>query len=94
MLWCPQVHFRDFLVWLTAFLVTCFAGVEMGLLASIVLSLMILVVETAFPHVATLGRIDKTNVYRYVLSQRDFDRHWLLGFSTGGNQAPISSCMI
>jgi SulP family sulfate permease len=59
-----RVHVRDFAVWLAAFVVTTFAGVEMGLLASICLSLLILILEVSFPHTALLGRLGKTNVYR------------------------------
>ncbi len=36
-----RVHFRDFIVWMVAFLVTCFAGVEIGLASSIGLSIVI-----------------------------------------------------
>lgn len=61
-----RIHVRDFLVWLVAFIITTFAGVEIGLLASIVLSLLILILETAFPHTALLGRVGKTAVYRCV----------------------------
>jgi MFS superfamily sulfate permease-like transporter len=55
---------RDFVVWLVAFIVTTFAGVELGLMSSIALSLLILVLESSFPHTAQLGRIGKSNVYR------------------------------
>lgn len=61
-----RVHVRDFVVWLVAFIITVFAGVEMGLMASIALSLLILILETAFPHTAVLGRVGKSNVYRCV----------------------------
>jgi len=59
-----KVHVRDFAVWLCAFLVTTFAGVEIGLMASIALSLLILILEVSFPHTAQLGQLGKTNVYR------------------------------
>jgi sulfate transporter 4 len=49
-----------------AFIVTTFAGVEYGLMSSIALSLLILVLESSFPHTAQLGRIGKSNVYRWV----------------------------
>lgn len=61
-----RVHVRDFLVWLVAFVITTFAGVEIGLLSSIALSIFILVLEVAFPRTAVLGRLGKTNVYRCV----------------------------
>jgi hypothetical protein len=59
-----QTHLRDFVVWLVAFIVTTFAGVELGLMSSIALSLLILVLESSFPHTAQLGHIGKSNVYR------------------------------
>lgn len=59
-----RVHVRDFAVWLVAFVITVFCGVELGLVASIALSLLILILETAFPHTALLGRLGNTNVYR------------------------------
>jgi MFS superfamily sulfate permease-like transporter len=64
MLFLLQTHLRDFIVWLVAFIVTTFAGVELGLMSSIALSLLILVLESSFPHTAQLGRIGKSNVYR------------------------------
>lgn len=39
-------------------------GVELGLLAAISLSLLLLIFESAFPRTATLGRIPKTTAYR------------------------------
>lgn len=65
---CLQTHLRDFFVWLVAFVVTTFAGVEYGLMSSIALSLLILVLESSFPHSAQLGRLGKSNVYRCVAS--------------------------
>lgn len=59
-----RVHVRDFAVWLVAFVITTFAGVEIGLMAAIALSILILVLEVAFPHTAVLGRLGKTQVYR------------------------------
>lgn len=65
LLWCVlQVHVRDFLVWLCAFIATCFAGIELGLAVSLGLSLIVIIFETAFPHAALLGRVQKTSVYR------------------------------
>lgn len=58
------MHVRDFAVWTTAFLVTTFAGVEIGLMASIALSLLIIVLEVSFPHTSQLGQLGKSNVYR------------------------------
>lgn len=91
-----KVHVRDFVVWLVAFIVTTFAGVEIGLVASILLSLLILILETAFPHASVLGRLGKTNVYR--CARRDAARSSAQGLLVSGNtyqcleSAPCSCC--
>jgi sulfate transporter 4 len=59
-----QTHLRDFLVWVTAFLCTLFLGVELGLGISIGLALLIVILESAFPHTAVLGQIERSAVYR------------------------------
>ena len=62
--WVWQVNKMDCLVWLAAFLGTMFAGVEIGLAISIGLAVLLVVMESAFPHTAILGRIPGTTVYR------------------------------
>lgn len=57
---------KDFAVWVTAFLVTIFTGVDYGLMASVGLALLIVIYESAFPHTAMLGRIPGTTVYRNI----------------------------
>jgi MFS superfamily sulfate permease-like transporter len=57
-----QTHLRDFAVWLVAFLATLFLGIELGLAAAIGLALLIVIFESAFPHTAVLGRVDRTTV--------------------------------
>ena len=61
-----RTHLRDFVVWLAAFLCTLFLGAELGLGISIGLALLIVVLESAFPHTAVLGRVERTTVYRNV----------------------------
>jgi hypothetical protein len=61
----PQTHLRDFVVWLAAFVCTLFLGAELGLAISIGLALLIVILETAFPHTAVLGQIERTTVYRW-----------------------------
>jgi len=56
----------EILVWLTAFIVTLFAGVEIGLLSSIILSVAVVFYKSAFPRIAILGRLPKTTLYRNV----------------------------
>jgi len=53
-------------VWLTAFICTLFLGAELGLGISIGLALMMVILESAFPHTAVLGQIERTTVYRCV----------------------------
>lgn len=59
-----KTHLRDFLVWLAAFLCTLFLGAELGLGISIGLALLIVILESAFPHTAVLGQLEKSTVYR------------------------------
>ena len=61
-----RTHLRDFVVWVAAFVCTLFLGAELGLGISIGLALLIVVLETAFPHTAVLGRVERTAVYRNV----------------------------
>jgi sulfate transporter 4 len=59
-----QTNLRDFFVFAVAIICTLFTGIEMGLFVSIVLALLIVIFESAFPHTAMLGRIERTTVYR------------------------------
>jgi MFS superfamily sulfate permease-like transporter len=52
-------------VWITAFICTLFLGIELGLAISIALALLIVIMESAFPHSAVLGRVDHSTVYRW-----------------------------
>lgn len=51
-------------MWLVAFICTCFLGIELGLGISIGLALLIVVFESAFPHMAVLGQVNDSTVYR------------------------------
>eukprot|EP00775_Hariotina_reticulata_P008330 gene8330-8515_t len=61
-----KTHLRDFMVWLVAFVCTLFLGIELGLAMAIGLAILIVVFESAFPHTAVLGRVDRTSVYRNI----------------------------
>jgi sulfate transporter 4 len=61
-----RTHLRDFFMWLAAFIGTLFLGAELGLAISIGLALGIVILESAFPHTAVLGRVERTTVYRNV----------------------------
>lgn len=62
-----QVNKFDWLVFNAAWLGVMFAGVEKGLAIAIGLSVLIVLYKTGFPHLAVLGRLPGTTVYRYSL---------------------------
>jgi len=66
-----SVHKFDFFVWCAAFLGTMFLGVEIGLAIAVVLSLGIVLFESAYPHTAVLGRLLGTSTYRSVRQYPD-----------------------
>lgn len=61
-----KVHKFDFGVWMIAFLGTLFLGVELGLGIAVVLSLLLVIFESAYPHTAVLGRLPGTHQYRNI----------------------------
>ena len=61
-----NVHKFDFLVWTVSCLGTMFLGVEIGLIIAVVLSILIILFESAYPHTAVLGRLPGSTVYRNV----------------------------
>ena len=63
-----QINKFDWLVFNAAWLGVMFAGVEIGLAISIGLSVVIVLYKTGFPHMAVLGRLPGTTVYRSALA--------------------------
>jgi len=61
-----KVHKLDFVVWLVSFIGTMFLGVEIGLGIAVGLSLLLVLYESAYPHLPVLGRLPGTNVYRNI----------------------------
>jgi len=61
-----KVHKFDFLVWCISFLGTMFLGVEIGIGIAVCISLLLVLYESAYPHMAVLGRLNGTTVYRNV----------------------------
>lgn len=61
-----KINKFDWLVFNAAWLGVMFAGVEIGLAISIGLSVVIVLYKTGFPHLAVLGRLPSTTVYRNV----------------------------
>ncbi|CAN6442495.1 unnamed protein product [Victoria cruziana] len=64
LLW--HINKKDFLLWTIACLVTLFLGIEIGVLVGVVVSLAFVIHESANPHIAVLGRLPGTTIYRNV----------------------------
>eukprot|EP00897_Mesotaenium_endlicherianum_P001470 jgi/Mesen1/1350/ME000013S00843 len=61
-----RVDKKDFLLWMAAFLGTLLAGIEVGVLIAVSMSLAFVIHESANPHMAVLGRLPGTTVYRNI----------------------------
>ncbi|PIN04325.1 Sulfate/bicarbonate/oxalate exchanger SAT-1 and related transporters (SLC26 family) [Handroanthus impetiginosus] len=61
-----HVDKRDFLLWIITCIVTLFLGIEIGVLVGVGVSLAFVIHESANPHIAILGRLPGTTVYRNV----------------------------
>jgi len=59
-----HVDKRDFSLMLVTFLATLVLGIEEGILVGIVLSLVLVIHQSTYPHTAVLGRLPDTTVYR------------------------------
>ncbi|KAG0576554.1 hypothetical protein KC19_5G089000 [Ceratodon purpureus] len=66
-----RVDKKDFLLWLAASFFTLFLGIEVGVLIGVFLSLVFVIYESANPHMAVLGRLPGTTVYRNILQYPD-----------------------
>ncbi|CAD5194223.1 unnamed protein product [Musa acuminata subsp. malaccensis] len=64
-LWCLDK--KDFLLWTITFITTLFFGIEIGVLIGVGVSLAFVIHESANPHIAVLGRLPGTTVYRNIL---------------------------
>ena len=60
-----QVNKLDWIVFNAAWLGVMFAGVEIGLAIAIGTSIVLVLYKTGFPHMAVLGRLPQTTVYRW-----------------------------
>jgi len=63
-LWKAQKS--DFIMMLTTFLITLIFGIEQGVLAGVVLSILAVLYRSSTPHIAVLGNIPNTAVYRNI----------------------------
>jgi len=66
----------DFYMLISTFLGTILLGIQQGILVGVLLSIVVLVYRSAYPHIAFLGRMGTTNTYRNLnrfeqLEQRD-----------------------
>ncbi|KAI3731066.1 hypothetical protein L1987_62249 [Smallanthus sonchifolius] len=59
-----RVDKKDFFLWTVTFATTLFFGIEIGVLVGVGFSLAFVIHESANPHVAVLGRLPGTTVYR------------------------------
>lgn len=70
-----KVHKLDFLVWCISCLGTLFLGVEVGLTIAVVVSILLVTYESAYPHTAVLGRLPGTTVYRNTKQYPEAERY-------------------
>ncbi|KAA8534262.1 hypothetical protein F0562_031779 [Nyssa sinensis] len=61
-----RVDKKDFLLWTITGTTTLFLGIEIGVLVGVGVSLAFVIHESANPHVAVLGRLPGTTVYRNI----------------------------
>jgi len=57
---------EDFVMFAITFFATLFIGIEEGIATGVVLSLVMVVYRSTKPHVAVLGRLPGTNIYRNI----------------------------
>lgn len=70
-----KVNKKDLLLWSTSFLGTLFLGIELGIGIAVGISLMFVIYETARPHVAILGKLPGTRVYRSIHQYPEAETH-------------------
>lgn len=61
-----RVDKKDFLLWTITSISTLFLGIEIGVLIGVGASLAFVIHESANPHIAVLGRLPGTTVYRNI----------------------------
>lgn len=61
-----KVHKQDFLMMLSTFVITLIFGIEEGVLAGVVLSVLAVLYRSSIPHVAILGKLPDSSDYRNV----------------------------
>ncbi|XP_078429472.1 sulfate transporter 4.1, chloroplastic-like [Wolffia australiana] len=61
-----RVDKRDFILWTITSITTLFLGIEIGVLVGVGSSLAFVIHESANPHIAVLGRLPGTTLYRNI----------------------------
>ncbi|XP_077214482.1 putative sulfate transporter 4.2 isoform X1 [Tasmannia lanceolata] len=61
-----RVDKKDFLLWTITSITTLFLGIEIGVLVGVGFSLAFVIHESANPHIAVLGRLPGTTIYRNI----------------------------
>ncbi|KAM7494958.1 hypothetical protein LguiB_029567 [Lonicera macranthoides] len=61
-----RVDKKDFLLWTITSATTLFLGIEIGVLVGVGFSLAFVIHESANPHIAVLGRLPGTTIYRNI----------------------------
>jgi len=56
----------DFWVMMTTFLITLFLGIQFGIFSGIALSIFFILKKVSRPHLAVLGKIDNSGIYRNI----------------------------
>lgn len=70
-----NVDKRDFSVLVLTFLLTIFLGIQEGVFAGVILSLILIIQKVAKPHYAILGEVPEKGIYRNVLRYETADEH-------------------
>ncbi|KAB5538867.1 hypothetical protein DKX38_016400 [Salix brachista] len=61
-----HVDKKDFVLWIITSTTTLFLGIEIGVLVGVGVSLAFVIHESANPHIAVLGRLPGTTIYRNI----------------------------
>ena len=61
-----KIHRSDFFMMIATFIITLAWGIEEGVFAGVLLSILAILYKSAKPHMAVLGKLPNTNTYRNV----------------------------
>ncbi|MFT4668168.1 MAG: SulP family sulfate permease [Polaribacter sp.] len=61
-----HTHRSDFMMMLTTFVATLVLGIEEGVFAGVLLSIVVILYKSTKPHMAILGKLPDTNIYRNI----------------------------